>query len=200
MSSVLSTLSALLSVYALLCTARVFLSWVPHLSHSPLGEFLSAICEPYLSWFRRFSFMRVGTVDYSPMIAIGVLTILSNTVGTIFLVGSVSVLKLLLQMLMLLLWSLCKFVLEFLLILFAVRFVSDRMNVNVHTLFFVMMDRILNPVRVALTAPFKFLDLSYRASLLLCVLVILCARVLGGFFVNVVVRYFLTGTLHVEVM
>lgn len=144
--------------------------------------------------------MRVGTVDFSPMIAIGVLTILSNTVGTIFLVGSVSVLKLLLQMLMLLLWSLCKFVLEFLLILFAVRFVSDRMNVNVHTLFFVMMDRILNPVRVALTAPFKFLDLSYRASLLLCVLVILCARVFGGFFVNVVVRYFLTGTLHVAVM
>jgi len=62
----------------------VFMSWVPGLQQSRVGELLARFVEPYLAIFRRFIPL-IGMIDISPIIALfalqflryGILTIIS---------------------------------------------------------------------------------------------------------------------------
>ena len=68
--------AAAISIYALLCVVRIILTWIPGGSYTGFGRFLSALCDPYLNLFRR-GWLRLGTIDFSPLVALAVLTLAS---------------------------------------------------------------------------------------------------------------------------
>jgi YggT family protein len=74
-------LNVFVSVYLLALFLYVLSSWirVPH-SLAPVQRFLYDICEPYLRLWRRILPMSFGPIDFTPMIAIIALIIVSQIV------------------------------------------------------------------------------------------------------------------------
>ena len=88
--SLLSGLSFLISLYTLICFARIIITWFPQARNSRPGVILGRICDPYLELFRGFSLFRQGSLDFTPVIAIGVLVILSSICANIAAAGRIS--------------------------------------------------------------------------------------------------------------
>jgi YggT family protein len=62
---------AFVGVYILAILAYILTSWVqlPY-SLRPAQRFLSDLCEPYLRLWRRLIPVRLGPIDFTPMIAV----------------------------------------------------------------------------------------------------------------------------------
>ncbi len=71
-------------VYVLVLILYVLTSWVqlPY-SLKPVQRFLYDVCEPYLRFWRRILPFRAGPIDFSPMVAILALGIVSQIVVSI---------------------------------------------------------------------------------------------------------------------
>ncbi len=106
------------------CIVCIFLSWMPHLLNHPIGRFIYDACEPYLSWFRRFKFTRIASLDFSPVIALGVLSVLANICFSISMQGRLSIIGLVIIML-LAFRQLVSFFLNLILLLAFIRFLLD---------------------------------------------------------------------------
>ena len=78
-----STLSALTVIYSILCIIRLFLSWIPSLAYSKAGFILTKICDPYLNIFRHLRFLTFGGIDFSPALALCVLSAVSSLFKTL---------------------------------------------------------------------------------------------------------------------
>jgi len=63
----------ILTIYTGACFIRIIFSWFPNLAYSGFGRLLSAVCDPYLNFFKRFRFLRLGFIDFSAALGIGVL-------------------------------------------------------------------------------------------------------------------------------
>ena len=59
--------AASLYMYALII--YIFMSWLPNVRESSIGQMFAKICEPYLELFRRF-IPPIGMIDISPIVAI----------------------------------------------------------------------------------------------------------------------------------
>lgn len=86
---ILSILSGALSIYTLICFVYIFMSWFPGARYTKFGNFIASICEPYLGLFSRFRFLRIGNIDFSPIISIGLLSIVSSILGRIQATGRI---------------------------------------------------------------------------------------------------------------
>lgn len=69
------------TVYVIVLIAYVLTSWVrlPY-SLQPLQRFLYDVCDPYLRLWRRILPFGVGPIDFTPMIAIIAIGVLSQIV------------------------------------------------------------------------------------------------------------------------
>ena len=80
--TVFAILASLTSIYAIICVVRIVLTWIPSATFSPVTKFLASICDPYLDLFHGIRWMRMGSLDFSPAIALCLLgavsTILSH--------------------------------------------------------------------------------------------------------------------------
>ncbi len=91
--TILSIIAAVLSLYTLLCFIYILMSWFPGAKFTSFGRGLSAICEPYMNIFKRLSFLRIGNIDFSPIVSLGILSLASailagiQRTGRIFLGG-----------------------------------------------------------------------------------------------------------------
>ncbi len=83
--SVVSFVNVFITVYILLILAYVLTSWI-RLPYSPwlnrIQRFLYDVCEPYLRLFRRIV-PPIGPLDLSPMVAIIVLVIAQQLIGSL---------------------------------------------------------------------------------------------------------------------
>ena len=62
--------------------AYILSSWIPQIKNNIIGEFLEAICEPYLKLFRKI-IPPIGMLDISPVVALIVLSLLQNFIVTL---------------------------------------------------------------------------------------------------------------------
>lgn len=83
MNLLFTTLSTFISLYSLLLFIRILLTWFPNVDwyHQPFAA-LSQVTDPYLNVFRSF-IPPLGGIDLSPILAIFVLQILGNVLGTL---------------------------------------------------------------------------------------------------------------------
>lgn len=73
-----NTLQTFLNIYMLLMFARILLSWFPNINwYEPPFSVLSQLTDPYLNLFRSF-IPAVGGIDFSPIVAIFVLQVVTN--------------------------------------------------------------------------------------------------------------------------
>jgi YggT family protein len=78
MSVIFNLISTAASIYTLLCFVRILLTWFPRVSYSSFAQFLANVCDPYLNIFRKITFLRINYVDFSPAVAIIVLSGVSS--------------------------------------------------------------------------------------------------------------------------
>ncbi len=176
MRSLLMFLSSLVQLYSLICVVYILLSWSPALRFSSAGRFLASICDPFLNWFRRFSFTRIGPVDFSPILALGVLSILSMTLNQFAGTGKLSV-GFIIAGLIQVVWSFFSFLFNLILIFLFVRIIYDFLySKQFRSNFWIMLDNFLNPIiNYASQLFFRNNNVSYRIRLIVtfvCVLIV----------------------------
>lgn len=77
MISLLNILMYAVEIYTGLLLVYALLSWFPGAYESGFGRLLTKICEPYLSLFRRLP-LQIGPIDFSVLVAMIVLQLVSN--------------------------------------------------------------------------------------------------------------------------
>ncbi len=175
------TLATLASVFSLVCLVRIVCTWFPDLEYSPVGKFLGRLCDPYLNWFRRFSWTRVGAADFSPILALATLSALTMIFSSISATGRISLLVVILVLFQVV-WSFVSFVLNLLILFLFIRLVYDLINRYQYGPFWVMLDRFLNPVvsvvsRGIMNILGRTRPLRYRVSLAATFVTILAVRI-----------------------
>lgn len=116
----INTAAGAVSLYSTLCFFRIILTWFPSLNYSAIGKFLSSICDPYLNLFSRLP-LRIGMFDFTAMIAIGILYVISSILGNISASGYIS-LSMILANLLSILWSIASSIATVIMIIFIVRY------------------------------------------------------------------------------
>ena len=181
---VMRILTGGLSLYMLLIMFRILLSWFQGQNLGRPVEILGQITDPYLKWFRRFEFLRIGNFDFSVIVAIIALSVLSSITGRLAVAGDISfgfVLALILERV----WSAASFFLVFFLAMALVRLVGGLVGVNTSGRFWITVDRILEPVvhKIVLSlSRGKFV--TYRNALLLFCGMVGLTLLVGGFLVR----------------
>lgn len=116
----INTAAGAVSLYSTLCFFRIILTWFPSLNYSAIGKFLSSICDPYLNLFSRLP-LRIGMFDFTAMIAIGILYVISSILGNISASGYIS-LSMILANLLSIVWSITSSIATVIMIIFIVRY------------------------------------------------------------------------------
>ena len=181
--SLLLTVSQLINVYLFLCFIKILLSWVPSAAYSSFGRMLSSICDPYLNWFRRFRFTRIGMVDFSPVLSLGILSIAAQLITSLLTTGTISLWGLCVSIIELV-WSFIGFMLNLLIIFLIIRLGYDLFGSSSSSPFWYNLDRFLSPVIAKVTGFFPQKPLQYRTRLILTILIILLLRIALGLLVG----------------
>ena len=181
--SLLLTVRQLINVYLFLCFIKILLSWVPSAAYSSFGRMLSSICDPYLNWFRRFRFTRIGMVDFSPVLSLGILSIAAQLITSLLTTGTISLWGLCVSIIELL-WSFLGFMLNLLIIFLIIRLGYDLFGSSSSSPFWYNLDRFLSPVIAKVTGFFPQKPLQYRTRLILTILIIILLRIALGLLVG----------------
>jgi len=173
-----------LTLYMLLIMFRILLTWFQGPSFGKPLEMLRKVTDPYLGWFRRFQFLRVGNFDFSVIVAIIVLSILAAITGDLAAAAAVSVggvVGLIIGRVA----SAAGFFLVFFLIMALVRVIGGAVGVNTAGRLWVTLDHLLEPVvhKVSLTLS-RGQFVSYRNALLLFSALLGLTLFAGGYLVD----------------
>lgn len=88
-STILTILSAVVSFYTILCFIDIVMSWIPGLKFTAFGRFISSVCDPYMFFFSKNGWLRFGNIDFSPIISIGILSLISSILSRITATGRI---------------------------------------------------------------------------------------------------------------
>lgn len=83
MVTLFNVLSTLINIYSYVLIIYIFMSWVPNLRETAVGQFFARICEPYLEPFRKI-IPPLGMIDFSPIVAFIVLNLASSGLYQVF--------------------------------------------------------------------------------------------------------------------
>lgn len=173
------TLVILIYIYNLLCIIRVALTWIPGLSYSPFVRFLSAICDPFLNLFSRIRWLRFGAIDFSPLLAIAVLSMIASFCGTLA-VGLPFSLATILAQIIRSMWTIISDIILFFMIIVAARLIVALVGGDKNSSLWNQIDSSLSPLVYTITKPFSGgRPVAYRNALVF-VLVLLIASNFGG--------------------
>ncbi len=181
-------LAAAFSIYSLMCAARIVLTWIPGASVSAAGRFLAAVCDPFLNFFR-VGWLRFGALDFSPLLALAVLSMVSYVMQALALgerLSAAVVLALLIQVA----WQIAGAILIFLAAVLAVRLVVFLTGADRSSSLWAQIDVTLNPLVYSIT---KFFSggrpVAYKNALILSlVLTVLLRFVVGPLLVGCFLR------------
>jgi YggT family protein len=138
-------LGGALSLYSLLIFIRIMLSWFSGLPQGRAHQTLCGITDPYLNWWRRFRFLRLGHIDLSPVAALAALGVVSSIVQTAAQEGRVSpgfVLATILQAV----WSAASFILGFFAVIIALRLAAYFFRANIYSPFWRVIAALSEPL------------------------------------------------------
>lgn len=143
--NILSLISLLVSVYTLLLFVRVILTWVPSMEYSKFGRFLAEICDPFLNIFKKVRFLRAGNIDFTPMLAIGSLVIVSSVLQSIINSRRISV-GVIVASVINLCWSVISTVFVVFIVVVLIRLIVNFLNKDTDSQIWVQLDKMISPV------------------------------------------------------
>ena len=182
MREILNLLSSLISIYMMLIFIRIILSWFSNVSYGGIQEFLGRITDPYLNWFRRFSFLRVGVLDLSPIVALAFLSLVNRFFATLVRYGSVSI-GIIFAMMLQAVWGAVSFFIGFLIILLLLRLAAYLFRQSNYSPFWRIINTYSQPVIFRINRIlFRNRIVNFRTGLIVSIisliLVYLAARIL----------------------
>jgi len=192
MAQVFYFISVLLNIYILIIFIRIILTWFPGFGNGGVIDFLSGITDPYLNWFRRFSFLRIGFLDLSPILALGVLSLVGRIVSMLARYGRIS-LGIVLALALQAVWAAVSFVIGFLILVLILRLIAYSLRQNGSNPFWNIIETISNPVLYRINRLFfrdriiKFIT-ALLVSIIGLVIIYAALRVLFAFIFAALVR------------
>ena len=137
----------------LLIFIRILLSWFPGADFGRPYDFLCALCDPYLAWFRRFRILRGSGLDFSPLIALAVLSLLRGILDAWGTMGRISIAVILLFFLQAF-QSIAGWILGFFIVVLVLRMIAYLANSNIRSPFWRLVDYIAQPVMYRISKTF----------------------------------------------
>ena len=169
------------------------MSWLPGLKFTKFGHIISKICSPYMDLFRKITFLRIGNIDFSPILSIGLLSLTTTILGGILLTGTISFSAILVSIIKAI-WEICSSILFIFLILTLIRWIVLLINKG-RTSFdsgWNQVDLILNKFTYKVAGTFYKKSMNYQTSLLITwitfAVIQFLGRILIGNLLNLVNR------------
>jgi YggT family protein len=128
------------------------LSFSPSLQQNSFYAFLTSICDPYLYLFRKLTFLRLNQLDFSPIISLGLLYMLTQMLNTIIAIKRFS-LGILLSVIVNFAFSIVNSFLFFLIIILAIRLIFLLLNKDTSSIWF-SFDQFIKPIADFITKKF----------------------------------------------
>ena len=145
MVQLIRALSFLVSIYMIILFLRIILNWFTGIGRSKVQDVLERITDPYLNWFRQFSFLRIGYLDLSPIAAIGVLSLVNRLLNILAYQGKITI-GIILALILQAIWSALSFILGFLIIVLALRLAALIFKFNNYHPFWRIVDTVSQPI------------------------------------------------------
>ena len=191
---VFRVLSAVCSLYSILCFFRIILTWIPQFSYGRFSNFLTGICDPYLNNFRGISFLRFGSFDFSPALGLCLLGAASSLFSMLSHGGRISI-ALIVMMLLEICYSIISSLVIFLVILFAIRLVLLMLNRDTYESGGFLTNQIdysISPIVYKIAKTFSFgTRLTYKGSLIVSIAVLLAGNFLLRLCLSFIIALFL---------
>lgn len=181
-------LSALISLYAIICFIRVILTWFPGAEYSGFGKFLSSICDPYLNLFRKLSFLRFSAFDFSPAVALCVL-FAASTICSGLSTGAGIKFGSFLAMLVSMVWSIIQSILFFMILILVIRLIvylikGDSYN---YGSIWNSVDRAITPMIYRICSIFtRGRTIPFKSALICASLILLAVSIIGRFLISAI--------------
>lgn len=177
---ILSILAGVLSLYTLLCFIYILMSWFPGAKFTKFGQVMTSICEPYMGLFRKMSFLRIGSIDFSPIVSLGILSLASAILAGIQKTGRIffgGILGNILESL----WGIASSIIGIFTLLILIRWIVLLINKG-RTSYdsgWNQVDIILNKITYKIAGTFSKKTMSYQTSLLLSWIILLITFIVG---------------------
>ena len=185
----LSILAGVLALYTFLCFIYILMSWFPGARFTKFGHFMTAICEPYMGLFRRLTFLRIGNIDFSPIVSLGILSLASAILAGIQRTGRIffgGILGTILSSL----WSITSSIIGIFTLLIFIRWIVLLINKG-RTSYesgWNQVDMILNKMTYKIAGTISKKSMSYQTSLLMSWIILLVAMGIGHFLILLLVN------------
>ena len=138
------------SIYILLIFVRVILAWLRPNMFNPIVRFVYASTDPYLRLFAGLRFLRIGNIDFTPILAFYFLYLMQELSYKVLLTGYFS-LQLLLSLIIVLLFRFIYFILFIFIIAVGLRLIFEiigrRINNTFVTVVYSLSEPAVRPVR-----------------------------------------------------
>lgn len=167
MRTVLSILSAVIIIYTILCLISIFMTWIPGAKFTKFGKFISSITDPYLNIFSRKGWLRFGNIDFSPILALALLSLLSSILGGITTTGMLSLSNILVLVINMI-WSVASSLITIIFLLILIRWIVLLVNkgqVSVNSAWY-QVDMMLQKFVYKIGNTFFKTNLTYQKALL----------------------------------
>jgi YggT family protein len=185
----LSILAGVLALYTFLCFIYILMSWFPGAKFTKFGHFMTAICEPYMGLFRKLTFLRIGNIDFSPIVSLGILSLASAILAGIQRTGRIffgGILGTILSSL----WSITSSIIGIFTLLIFIRWIVLLINKG-RTSYesgWNQVDMILNKMTYKIAGTISKKSMSYQTSLLMSWIILLVAMGIGHFLILLLVN------------
>lgn len=190
---ILRIISAFLSLYSLLCLLRIIITWIPNYSYSKPADILAQICDPYMNLFRGIKWLRFGSFDFSPALALCILGAGSQLFSSLANGGYIN-LQMILTIILEIFFSILSSLIFFLIILFAIRLILIMINRDSYNTSGFMANQIDSSIslivyRIARTFAMGR-RITYKAALIISIIALLflqfALRILLAFILSII--------------
>ena len=190
---ILRIFSAFLSLYSLLCLLRIIITSIPNYSYSKPADILAQICDPYMNLFRGIKWLRFGSFDFSPALALCILGAGSQLFSSLANGGYIN-LQMILAMILGIFFSILSSLIFFLIILFAIRLILIMINRDAYNTSGFMANQIDSSIssivyRIARTFAMGR-RITYKAALIISIIALLflqfALRILLAFILSII--------------
>lgn len=190
---ILRIISAFLSLYSLLCLLRIIITWIPNYSYSKPADILAQICDPYMNLFRGIKWLRFGSFDFSPALALCILGAGSQLFSSLANGGYIN-LQMILSMILGIFFLIPSSLIFFLIIIFAIRLILIMINRDSYNTSGFMANQIDSSIssivyRIARTFAMGR-RITYKAALIISIIALLflqfALRILLAFILSII--------------
>ena len=186
--TILSFLSAAIIIYTIICLISIFMTWIPGAKFTKFGKIISSMTDPYLNIFSGRGWLRFGNIDFSPILAIGILSLLSSILGGITTTGRIyfgGILATVLSMI----WSVCSSILTIFFLLILIRWIVLLVNkgqVSTNSAWY-QLDLMLQKFVYKLGNTFIKNNLTYQKALLISWISLLVVGVILRILISILI-------------